>query len=55
MKVLKNLSVGANVSYFWGETTRTGYVQFPRNDNAFSYEELTHMSVRDYKLDFGAQ
>lgn len=55
VKVLKNLSVGANVSYFWGETTRTGYVQFPRNDNAFSYEELTHMSVRDYKLDFGAQ
>lgn len=55
VKVLKNLSVGVNVSYFWGEITRTAYLQFPNYAEAFDYEDLTHMSVRDYKLDFGAQ
>lgn len=55
VKVLKNLSVGANVSYFWGEINRQAYVQFPNNMNAFYYKDVTHMSVRDYKLDFGAQ
>ncbi|WP_455592355.1 hypothetical protein [Bacteroides sp.] len=55
VKVLKNLSVGVNVSYFWGEITRTAYLQFPNYAESFDYEDLTHMSVRDYKLDFGAQ
>lgn len=55
IKVLKNLSVGVNASHFWGEITRESAIIFPNNLNAFSYEDLTHMSVRDYKLDFGVQ
>ncbi|MEG1564888.1 MAG: hypothetical protein RR365_14370 [Bacteroides sp.] len=54
-KVWKNLSVGANVSYFWGEISRTTTMLFPSNSGADSYQQLTHMAVTDYKLDFGAQ
>ena len=55
VKVLKNLSVGANVSYFWGEITRQARITFPYNDNAFAFQHVDYLSVRDYKLDFGAQ
>lgn len=55
VKVLKNLSVGANVSYFWGEITRTARIAFPNNENAFAFQNVDYLSVRDYKLDFGAQ
>lgn len=55
VKVLKNLSIGANVSYFWGEINRTSSILYPSNSSAYSYSERTYMSVSDYKLDFGAQ
>lgn len=55
VKVLKNLSVGANVSYFWGEITRKASIAFPYNNNAFAFQNVNYLSVRDYKLDFGAQ
>ena len=55
VKVLKNLSVGANISYFWGEITRQARITFPYNDNAFAFQHVDYLSVRDYKLDFGAQ
>lgn len=54
-KVLKNLSVGANISYFWGDITRQTSVVFPNDASTFAYTELTNVSVRDYKLDLGAQ
>lgn len=55
IKVLKNLSLGANVSYFWGDLTRSLTVIYPSTDNAFSYAERTNVSVSDYKIDLGAQ
>lgn len=55
VKPFKNFSVGANVSYFWGEINRTAAIYYPSNSTAYSFTELTHMAVRDYKVDFGAQ
>lgn len=60
-KVFENLSIGANVSYFWGDITRTLTMIYPSYTNVSgqtipnSYMEITGMSVRDYKLDFGIQ
>lgn len=54
-KVMKNLSVGANVSYFWGDITRTLTMLYPASSSAYSYMEQTGVSITDYKLDFGAQ
>lgn len=54
-KILKNLSVGANVSYFWGDITRTLAMYYPENSSAYSFKKTTAVSVSDYKLDFGAQ
>lgn len=60
-KVLKNLSIGANVSFFWGDITRSLTMIYPSYGSTSgttttpSYSETTNISVRDYKLDFGLQ
>ncbi|WP_308744393.1 outer membrane protein transport protein [uncultured Bacteroides sp.] len=55
VKVLKNLSVGVNASYFWGDITRTRTVIYPETTSSSSYIQQVGVSVSDYKLDFGAQ
>ena len=55
VKVLKNLSVGANISYFWGDIDRTAQMFFINSSTAYGYKEMTNVSVSDYKLDFGLQ
>ena len=55
VKVLKNLSVGVNASYFWGDITRTRTIIYPETSESSSYIQQTGVSVSDYKLDFGAQ
>lgn len=57
VKVLKNLSVGVNASYFWGDMTRTRSVVFPQMTSStyYSYNRQMGVSISDYKLDFGAQ
>ncbi len=54
-KILKNLSVGANLSYFWGNVSRSFTVEFPTNTNASSVKKLDYYSVKDVKLDLGVQ
>ncbi|WP_321330678.1 hypothetical protein [uncultured Bacteroides sp.] len=53
--IVDNLSIGANVSYFWGNISRTTTVLFPSNSSASSYNRLDYFSVKDYKLDLGLQ
>ncbi|KAA6333734.1 hypothetical protein EZS27_017883 [termite gut metagenome] len=53
-KLLKNLSIGANLSYFWGDITRTTSEYFS-SGAAYSYEEITNVSISDLKTDFGLQ
>ena len=35
-KIFKNLSVGANISYLWGDVTRTLAEQFPSNSSYYA-------------------
>ncbi|WP_294471036.1 outer membrane protein transport protein [uncultured Bacteroides sp.] len=55
VKVLKNLSLGVNASYFWGDITRSRTVVYPQTAGSSSYIQQMGVSVSDYKLDFGAQ
>lgn len=55
VKVLKNLSLGVNASYFWGDITRTRTVIYPATSESYSYIQQMGVSISDYKLDFGAQ
>lgn len=55
VKVLPNLSLGVNISYFWGDIDRNLTMLYPANSAAYSYQEAFGLSVSDYKLDFGAQ
>ena len=54
-KILKNLSVGANISYLWGDITRASYVTFPGNSSLMPFTNSMVTSIKSYKLDFGAQ
>lgn len=53
-QLLKNLSVGANFSYLYGDITHTVGTIF-NNSSAFSSSRTHKISVSDYKLDFGIQ
>lgn len=54
-KIFKNLSVGANISYLWGDVTRQRYSQFPNYSQAMSTSTTSNVSLKSYKLDFGMQ
>lgn len=54
-KLMKGLSVGTNLSYMWGDITRSVYQQFPSSSTAFPQTVLTNVSVKSYKVDLGAQ
>ena len=54
-KLLKNLSVGANISYFWGSISRTQVLSFPNSSEIFSSIVSTSANLKSYKLDIGAQ
>ncbi len=53
-KVLKNLSIGANAYYLWGDITRRTDLIFSSSDN-YGYYEANFLSVSDFKFDLGAQ
>lgn len=55
VKVLNNLSLGVNASYFWGDITRSRTVIYPQTVGSDSYIQQMGVSISDYKLDFGAQ
>ncbi len=53
-RVMRNLSVGVNASYFWGGMDRSMNVIYVNTSN-YNYTDTLHLSARDYKLDFGIQ
>lgn len=55
VKVLKNLSVGVNASYFWGDINRSRAIYYPSMIGSNNYNYQSVASVSTYKLDFGAQ
>ena len=52
-KIIKNLSVGANFSYLWGDITRTAAETFPSSSSVFPITIQSNVAVKSYKLDFG--
>lgn len=53
-QVYKGLSVGANISYLYGDITHTASTAF-NYANAFTSVHSNKISVKDYKLDLGIQ
>lgn len=54
VKVLDNLSVGANASYLWGDITRTSAVSFTSGED-YNFQRDENVSIKDIKIDIGAQ
>lgn len=53
-RVTKNLSLGANISYFWGNYSKV--ITMSTNESAANTETRSYTtSVSSYKLDFGVQ
>ena len=53
-EVVKNLSIGANFYYVYGDIAHTISTTFS-NSNAFTSLWSEELSVKDFKMDFGAQ
>lgn len=53
-KVIKGLSIGANVSYLWGSYTKSIYPTYS-GVTATSISKYYTADIRSYKIDFGAQ
>lgn len=54
-KIIKNLSIGANISYLWGDVRHATVLKFPNDATLFEYQNVFNASITSYKLDFGAQ
>lgn len=54
-KIIKNLSIGANISYLWGDMQRTRSQSFSSSSTAMPLVTYYGTEIRSYKLDFGAQ
>lgn len=52
---LKNISVGANLYYFFGSLQRKSNVTFPNNVEMYSIEKNDALRLRDFGLNFGIQ
>lgn len=53
-KVFNNLSIGANISYLYGDITHSANTTFS-NSNAYSSVRTDKLEISDYKLDLGLQ
>ncbi len=54
VNVLKNLALGANFSYFWGDIDRSMSLYFPTTSASGNMKE-ENISVSDFKVDLGIQ
>ena len=54
-KIIKNLSIGANFSYLWGDITQTTYESFPSDASIMPFTRAFNVAIKSYKLDIGAQ
>lgn len=54
-KILKNLSVGANFSYLWGDVTHNNVLAFPNNSSIYTQTTSEETKIHSYKLDIGLQ
>jgi hypothetical protein len=52
---VKNISVGANLFYFFGTLTRNSYINFPENIEMYVIERTDGLRLRDFGMNFGIQ
>lgn len=53
-KIMKNLSIGANAGFVWGDYTHSIQAAFDDND-VNQYRRVYSADIATYKIDFGAQ
>lgn len=54
-KINRKFSIGANISYLWGDIEHTMMLVFPYNTAAYSMTRVESVTVNSVKFDFGAQ
>lgn len=54
-KIFKNLSVGANISYLWGDVTHANNLTFPSSSTIMSEVRSENIALKSYKIDLGLQ
>ncbi|MDR0895015.1 MAG: hypothetical protein LBN06_06920 [Prevotellaceae bacterium] len=55
VKIIKNLSVGANLSYLWGDVTHSRAQSYSSSTPTNAFSEVVSDVLRSYKVDFGLQ
>lgn len=53
--IFKNLAVGANISYIWGQLTSTKSTYIPPEYNKYNFEETRNTYIGDLYFDYGLQ
>ena len=54
-KINRKFSIGANISYLWGDVEHSMMQTFPYNEDAFGVMRRDHVGINSVKLDFGLQ
>ena len=54
-KINRKFSIGANISYLWGDVEHAMMLTFPYDDDAYGCAKRDHVGINSVKLDFGAQ
>ena len=54
-KIFKNLSVGANISYLWGQISRTTSESFASNSAILPFSRAVDVDIKSYLIDLGVQ
>jgi hypothetical protein len=52
---VKNISVGANIFYFFGNLTRNASITFPENSYMYTIQKNNSLRLRDFGMNFGLQ
>lgn len=53
VKIIKNLSLGANMSYIFGSLSKTRTITFPESVNLYSIRENSATRISDIAFDYG--
>lgn len=55
VRPLKNISIGANIFYFFGSLTRNASITFPENLEMYMIQKNDALRLRDFGVNFGLQ
>jgi hypothetical protein len=54
-KISRKFSIGANISYLWGDVEHAMMLIFPYNSDAYGVMKRDHVGINSMKIDIGAQ